>query len=118
MFRRGLFGEFPNWFYRAAAADWPLHILNAQHGDIGYIDEVMGVYRIHGGGIYSSKKDIDQVQGMIETYPFINAHLNFRYNFLIKSRMYFKLIEKKTGNALQSLRLGRIVSIYRKLFYE
>lgn len=118
MFRRGLFGEFPNWFYRAAAADWPLHILNAQHGDIGYIDEVMGVYRIHGGGIYSSKKDIDQVQGMIETYPFINAHLNFRYNFLIKSRMYFKLIEKKTGNALQSLRLGRFVSIYRKLFYE
>ena len=118
MFRSGLFGEFPEWFDKVAAADWSLHILNAQRGEIGYINEVLGAYRVHMGGIHSSKGEMDKVRGMIETYPYINRYLNYRYNFLIKSRMYFKLIEKKMGIALESLKLGRIVSIYRKLFYE
>ncbi len=63
MYRRGLFKEFPEWFYKTSLADWPLHILNAQHGDIGYIDEVMGAYRIHGGGIHSSKSEMEKVRG-------------------------------------------------------
>jgi len=118
MYRRGLFKEFPEWFYKTPLADWPLYILNAKHGDIGYIDKVMGAYRVHSEGIYSSKGEIEQVKGTIEIYPHINNYLDYRYNFLIKSRMYFKLIEKKMGIALESLKLGRIVSIYRKLFYE
>jgi glycosyltransferase involved in cell wall biosynthesis len=118
MFRRGLFGEFPDWFYKAATADWPLHILNAQYGDIGYINEIMGAYRVHSGGIHSSKGEMEQVKGMIEIYPHINAHLNYKYSFPIKLRIYFKLIEKKIGMALQSLKLGRIVTMYRKIFYE
>jgi glycosyltransferase involved in cell wall biosynthesis len=118
MYRRGLFEEFPDWFYKTSVADWPLHILNAEHGDIGHISEVMGAYRVHSGGIHSSTGEMERVRGMIDTYPFINAHLNYRYNFFIKSRIYFKLIEKKIGMALQSLKLGRIVAIYRKIFYE
>ena len=118
MYRRGLFKEFPDWFYKTPLADWPLHILNAQHGDIGYISEVMGAYRIHGGGIYSSMGEMEQVKGMIEMYPYINAHLNYRYSRFIKFRMYFKLIEKKAGILLNSLGFGRIVNFYRKLFYN
>src|SRR5437762_2202436 len=47
VFRRELFGEFPDWFYTLKLGDWPLHILNAQHGKIGYINEVMASYRLH-----------------------------------------------------------------------
>jgi glycosyltransferase involved in cell wall biosynthesis len=50
MFRAGLFPKFPAWYFSSAFGDWPLHILNAQHGDIGYLDEVLGVYRKHGQG--------------------------------------------------------------------
>lgn len=46
----------PEWFYKMSAGDWVLHLLNAEHGKIGYLDEVMAVYRVHQGGIWSMKK--------------------------------------------------------------
>ena len=59
MFRRGLFGEFPQWYYKCKMGDWPLHILNAQHGDIGYIDQIMAAYRVHSTGVWSPKNQIE-----------------------------------------------------------
>jgi glycosyltransferase involved in cell wall biosynthesis len=118
IFRRDLFAEFPDWFYKIPFADWPLHILNAEHGDIGHIDEVMGAYRVHGGGIHSSKSEMEKVRSMIEIYPYINAHLDYRYNAFIKSRIWFKLIEKRMGLFLTSHGLEKFVRLYRKIFYE
>lgn len=37
--------------------DWYLHLLHAQVGKIKYLDEVMGVYRRHGGGIWAGEFD-------------------------------------------------------------
>jgi hypothetical protein len=55
MFRNRLFGEFPDWYFTVPMGDWPLPS-DAQHGNIGYIDGVMAVYRIHGGGLRSSSQ--------------------------------------------------------------
>jgi len=55
MYRRGVFGPHPLWYYIMPVGDWCQHILHAQHGDIGYIDEPMAVYRQHSGGVYSMK---------------------------------------------------------------
>jgi len=38
VFRRGLLGEFPDWFYTLKIGDLPLHIMNAQHGKIRYLE--------------------------------------------------------------------------------
>jgi glycosyltransferase involved in cell wall biosynthesis len=118
VYRKGLMKEFPEWIYKVSIGDWPLHILNAQYGDIGYIDEVMGAYRVHSGGIHSSKEEMEQVKETIEVYSYINAHLNYRYNTYIKTQMWFKLVEKKIGLFLASHGLGKIVDLYRKIFYE
>lgn len=53
LFRNHLFESFPEWYLDAPAGDWPLHVLNAHYGDISYIDEVMAVYRVHAGGVWS-----------------------------------------------------------------
>lgn len=53
MFRHRLFERFPDWFYGMPTGDMPLHVLNAQTGDIGFVDEVMAAYRIHPGGVWS-----------------------------------------------------------------
>ena len=54
MYRRSALGEIPAWYDALfPITDWPLHILSAQRGDIGYLDEVLGVYRHHPGGLYS-----------------------------------------------------------------
>jgi len=80
MFRARLFDEFPHWYYELDRGDWPLHILNAQHGRIGYMDDIMAIYRVHGGGVYSSKSCVEQLKGAIHAAEVINRHLNYRYD--------------------------------------
>ncbi len=76
VFRNGLFEDFPEWFFRMPQADWPLHILNSQHGDIGYIDEVMGVYRVHKGGIWMADGHIEALKKTIKSIKIINPFLS------------------------------------------
>jgi glycosyltransferase involved in cell wall biosynthesis len=108
MFRAPPFDEFPNWFYFTPMGDWSIHILNAQHGKIGYIDEIMGIYRIHDGGVWSSKGLIPKLQREIETYRFFNAHFNFRYNKFIKSKislryLWIAVAYKRSGDRIKAL---------------
>lgn len=75
LFRAGLFSEFPDWYFRTPMGDWPLHILNAQHGKIGYLDECMGAYRIHPGGTWSSLGTERNIREIIAIYDYFTAHL-------------------------------------------
>jgi len=67
MYRRAVMGEHPAWFFLGPVADWPHHILHARHGNIGYIDEPMGVYRQHGGGVYSSMDEPAKLRVAVES---------------------------------------------------
>jgi glycosyltransferase involved in cell wall biosynthesis len=100
MFRAGLFGDIPNWYYSLAIGDWPLYILNAEHGNIGYLDEILGVYRVHRGGVWSMNMSLyrkfDDIEKMIDLYKAINRHLNFKYNKEITKRitpLYYKALQ-------------------------
>jgi pentatricopeptide repeat protein len=66
MYRRGVFGDFPGWYYNMPVGDWCQHILHAQHGDIGYIDEPMAVYRQHSGGVYSARPVVYRLRVTVE----------------------------------------------------
>lgn len=83
MFRRGLFGGFPSWFTDLAVADWPLHVLNAEHGDIGYIDADMAVYRVHGAGAWTASLSRyhrrDAIERFAEVHRIIDRHLRGRF---------------------------------------
>ncbi len=83
MFRRGLFGDFPEWYADLAVADWPLHVLNAEHGDIGYIDETMAVYRVHAGGVWTGSlarnRARKSVEGLVRLYRLLDRHLAGRF---------------------------------------
>ena len=58
--------------------DWPLHVLNAEHGSYGYIDNVMAVYRVHPAGLWSGSKTITILERTIEAAKFINDYLGDR----------------------------------------
>jgi glycosyltransferase involved in cell wall biosynthesis len=83
VFRAGLISELPEWFYTTVPGDWPLFLLIAQHGDIGYIDEVLGVRRQHRGGVWHSKGTINQLKGLTCAAETIKHH------FSSKSRTKF-----------------------------
>lgn len=93
-FRNHLFGDFPKWFHTMRVADWPLHVLNAEHGKIGYLDRVMSAYRIHPGGVWSRLRQIERLREELETYKIINQHLEYRYDREIRAQVgkrYYRL---------------------------
>ena len=53
MVRRGLADRLPPELAHLKIYDWPRFVLTAARGDIGYISEPLGVYRIHSGGHWS-----------------------------------------------------------------
>ncbi len=91
MFRARLFDDFPSWFREFPFGDWPLHILNAEHGDIGYIDEIMGVYRIHSGGVWAATmsryREYDDLKTVIDALHTFNRHLDYRFDRLIRGEL-------------------------------
>jgi glycosyltransferase involved in cell wall biosynthesis len=94
VFRKGLFGNFPAWYESFfPITDWPLHILNAEHGKIGYINEVMGVYRYHSQGYYSHLNQLEKLTATFQFYRRMNACLHFKYDGLVKTAISKYFIE-------------------------
>jgi glycosyltransferase involved in cell wall biosynthesis len=91
IFRAGLYGELPEWYLDMPTFDWPLHLLNAEHGDIGYLDEIMGVYRVHRAGFWSMRMSrydrFEDVEGMIEAYRIVDRRTGHRYQEKIRSQL-------------------------------
>jgi glycosyltransferase involved in cell wall biosynthesis len=91
MFRAGLHGPLPDWYLEMPTFDWPLHLLNAAHGPIGYLDEVMGVYRVHPGSFWSTDmvfyRKLSDVDGMIHGYDLVNRFTNGEYDETIRGQV-------------------------------
>ena len=91
MFRAGLYGALPDWYLEMPTFDWPLHVLNAEHGAIGYIDEVLGAYRVHPAGFWSMQmahyRQIADIESMIHGYRLIDRHTGGRYRATISEQL-------------------------------
>jgi len=59
-------GYPPKWMKQLAMGDWPLWVLCAKEGKLGYIDENMATYRIHAGGAWSGQSIIRQAQQTLQ----------------------------------------------------
>ncbi len=91
VFRNKLIKNFPSWYYGVKMGDWTLHILNAEHGKIKYMNEVMGVHRIHDGGIWSGKKHSENIKDIIKTYDILHNYLDKQYNNTIQEYKFYYL---------------------------
>ncbi|MEH2228728.1 MAG: glycosyltransferase [Nostoc sp.] len=90
MYRNGLIKNFPQWFYELSMGDWVIHILNAQYGNIGYINEVMSAYRLHTQGVWTSKSDEQRLPAIIQMFSNIKEYLDIKYQATIdKSINYY-----------------------------
>jgi glycosyltransferase involved in cell wall biosynthesis len=90
MFRNHLIPAFPDWYYEARIPDWPFHVLNAEHGLIGYIDEPLSAYRVHAGGAWSDRishlRDPQDLIDLVSIHDAINRHLEYRYDARTRRR--------------------------------
>lgn len=87
VFRGGLLPRMPAWTETLPMLDWPLLILLAGQGKIGYINEVMGVYRVHAGGIWSTQRHLKKLIGSIEFLSSAKGHLGDEHEKKIEERL-------------------------------
>jgi glycosyltransferase involved in cell wall biosynthesis len=78
VYRNRMFKGIPDWYYNVPVGDFPLHLLNAAHGKIGFIDEIMGVYRMHKGGVFSEKNFSHKCKITLDVYSFIGTAMQIR----------------------------------------
>ena len=121
MFRSGLVTEFPDWFLTLKIGDWPFYILEAQHGKIGYLNEVMAAYRVHRAAHWSHKGRSHQDITFLKMLKFIDKHFDGKYKNIIdgtRARYYFELAELycaigRPQRALIPIKLGLRSSRFR-----
>ena len=68
LFRREMLAHVPGWAFDLAWADWLLWIFATRQGPFAYINEIMGVYRVHEGGYFSSQDRSTQLQEDLRLY--------------------------------------------------
>ena len=107
VYRWGSVGSLPNWFLTLKMGDWPLHILVARAGKIHLMDEVMSVYRIHHGGIWSSLSHLEKLQATTGMLTALDRHLEFQYTRSIRralAQSYFELAShaRRDGNRTET----------------
>jgi len=121
MFRNGLLKEYPDWFYQSKSGDIPRYILLAKKGKIGYLPDVMSVYRKNRDGVSQTDYvwDAEFLYNRIGMYQGINQELNYRFNRVLRkniARYYKMMLEakqyrssyfKRLGVALKYIQLGR-----------
>lgn len=89
MFRNNLFTSFPAWLRTLTyIGDLPLNILNAKYGSIGYIDEVMSVYRWSSSDLAFSAQPslIVNIEG-IKMFLGILKEVDSKYLFVILDKI-------------------------------
>jgi glycosyltransferase involved in cell wall biosynthesis len=144
MFRNGLidlteFVELADGLY---FGDWILHMLNAKHGKIGFINEIMAAYRATDNGLHLSTQLEKQYQHRIIFYNRLESHLDTEYKDAICNGKMFteadfaksfyqtgeislaKEALKKSFSArtlnykVNEARLKAMLQIYFPLFYD
>jgi glycosyltransferase involved in cell wall biosynthesis len=74
MYRRAAIAEIPGWYDRFfPVTDWPLHVLYAREGQIGYLDRTLGAYRLHGGGLFSTLGEREKLEANADFYRQLRA---------------------------------------------
>lgn len=119
----------PGWIKTAPFGDMIIHAGNLVHGNYGFIDRVMGSYRIHPGGMASSNSRRANIKATLEVYQLMDRHYGFAHRpafykgiqALKFSYLAECLIEKIVPAALKSRfdrEYGvRIRSLVRKIFF-
>jgi glycosyltransferase involved in cell wall biosynthesis len=79
-YRRAVIDNLDPELWKLKVREWPLNIVVATHGPIGYVPEILSVYRGHAGGIWS-QLTMDQQRPLLrEIVDSYNEYLNFEFD--------------------------------------
>jgi glycosyltransferase involved in cell wall biosynthesis len=81
--RRTVLMNRPRWFMEAEVGDWAVFLLAGQHGNVGYISEVMATYRRHAAGLWWQLPHHVKLHRLIAFYRKLDRDLGRTYEHQI-----------------------------------
>jgi len=81
--------DFAEWHAKAAAGDWAIMFQLAAKGKIGYLNEVMGVYRKHSAGLSNvhAHTNLKFLQNRKEMFDNVGKWLDGRYDATVRKTL-------------------------------
>lgn len=119
---RNIFQDgFPEWFKQSPTGDYPLFMLLAQHGPLGFQEGHMAVYRLHGDGFWSPKGRVDMYLKMARGIKVLLQHdfkPEIKQQLIDQNRKNLRdlILDELDAGRLDTVR--RIVEEIRKLDFD
>jgi len=88
VFRKFPFGDYFNKISNSKIGDWPLHVYNAQFGNIKFYDEIMASYRIHSAGIFSNSNWLKKLEMSLSGRKVVLNFLNPKYKLMVQRSIF------------------------------
>lgn len=103
---------FPTWLWQQYCIDRPLYLLCAEQGPVGYLPDVMSVYRLHGDGNWSPISWLEKAQKGINLFNALDRHFSNKYHSLFQLTIA-QVVWSYMNEAIQA---GKIIEA-RKLYW-
>jgi len=87
MFRAEVLRGLPAWYAAAPWGDLPAYIHAATLGPIRYLPRVMGMYRVHHRGMYSSRASVDRRRDEVAFFTLLERSLPARHVPAVRTRL-------------------------------
>ncbi|MCI1966660.1 MAG: glycosyltransferase [Oscillospiraceae bacterium] len=118
VYRKAALDTLPEKLFEMTAYDWITNIMVGRNGMIGYLTDVMSVYRIHSGGVWSGQKESEQIRDTLECirqYNEITDHLFEKEFGEFRSRLKERLILEKPFEIVQSGSFANIKRVLKRV---
>lgn len=102
-----LVSVIPHELFQFYTVDWLFNLYCAQFGTLAHLKKPLSVYRQHGGGEWSARRDVDKITTLLEHISDYNAFLDFSYDagFQEYSKKLYCLLDEKYSDSLNKLDL-------------
>jgi glycosyltransferase involved in cell wall biosynthesis len=117
VYRNNLFSEFPPYFNESPVGDYFLHLLNARYGKIKCFEEIMGVYRVHGTSVWSSKTQKERELLWVPFLENIKPNFDQKVQEILNAQIafYTKPVQKPKSSNMANIK-NKIIQKVKRLF--
>lgn len=99
VYRRTVFGDFPDWFYEMQMGDWPLAVLCMEVAPFAYLrGEPASTYRLHDASYWNSQPLVRRTLEEIKAYSAFRRFLGEKHAVLIDRALNLRQFYLSTGH--------------------
>jgi len=111
MFRSHAIKDLPDFYFSAPIGDWPLALIATSKGTVGYIDEIMSVYRMHVPGSWSWRKPREKACIWNDRLKTHKKAIKYLHDFNVYSEFEFEKYLKSSIMRNKGLLFWRALSL-------